>query len=144
MNTNRFPKCSRYQSAWPCPASETGSAAQHALQVSIRTRPDDAAVMSVCGDIDIATAPLLVPYLQKVTAGPGGLVLDLTRVPFLGCVGMALLDTAASRTRRRHAALTTVVQPQVRRILHRAGLDTTLACCDTVDEALAVARRACN
>lgn len=100
--------------------------------------------MVVCGEVDITTVPVLAPYLWKVTADHGDLVLDLTRVPFLGCTGMALFETAASRVRRRNATLTTAAQPQVRRILNLTGLDTTLGCCDTVDEALAAARRIRN
>lgn len=114
------------------------------LQVGIEHRTDGIAVLSVCGEIDITTAPVLVPYLRKVTIDNGDLVLDLTRVPFLGCTGMALFDSAASRVRRRNANLTTAAQPQVRHILHRTGLDTTLGCCDTVDDALAAARRIPN
>lgn len=89
------------------------------------------------GDIDLATAPALEPHLSRASADGTDLVLDLTEVPFLGCVGMAMFDAAANRVRRRRATLTTAVQPHVRHILHLAGLDATLGCCDTVAEAVA-------
>ncbi|WP_162603298.1 STAS domain-containing protein [Rhodococcus oxybenzonivorans] len=143
MNIESFSACTPNLWGWPDPASKTTSTAPM-LQVGIQNRTGGIAVLVVCGEIDITTAPVLAPYLRKVTADSGDLVLDLTGVPFLGCTGMALFDTAASRVRRRNATLTTAAQPQVRRILHLTGLDGTLGCCDTVDEALAAARRIRN
>ncbi|QIX53945.1 STAS domain-containing protein (plasmid) [Rhodococcus sp. DMU1] len=121
----------------PPPAPGTALAPSPALEVDLDARLDGPAVLTVRGDIDIATAPVLEPHLSRASADGTDLVLDLTGVPFLGCAGMAMFDAAANRVRRRHATLTTAVQPHVRHILHVVGLDTTLMCCDTVAEAVA-------
>ncbi|ANZ28634.1 hypothetical protein A4U64_27285 (plasmid) [Rhodococcus sp. WB1] len=107
------------------------------MQVHLDPCPDGPFVLTVRGDIDLATAPALEPHLSRASADGPALVLDLTGVSFLGCVGMAMFDAAANRVRRRRATLTTAVQPHVRHMLHLAGLDATLACCDTVAEAVA-------
>ncbi|EME64082.1 hypothetical protein G352_13622 [Rhodococcus ruber BKS 20-38] len=117
------------------PAADRPSAP--ALQVHLDPCPDGPLVLTVRGDLDLATAPALEPHLSRASADGTDLVLDLTEVPFLGCVGMAMFDAAANRVRRRRATLTTAVQPQVRHVLHLTGLDATLGCCDTVAEAVA-------
>ncbi|MDM7490238.1 hypothetical protein QYS60_00420 [Rhodococcus sp. GXMU-t2271] len=42
---------------------------------------------TVRGDIDLATAPPLEPHLSRASAEGTDMVLDLTGVSFLGCVG---------------------------------------------------------
>ena len=59
---------------------------------------DGVAVLGVCGEIDMATAPLFEKAIDDVLADdPPTLVIDLTEVTFLASVGLRLLATANKR-----------------------------------------------
>jgi anti-sigma B factor antagonist len=53
-------------------------------------------VVHAAGDVDLATAPLLVLALSEATAAPGAreVVVDLTKVEFFGAIGLTTLLTA--------------------------------------------------
>jgi anti-anti-sigma factor len=57
---------------------------------------DDLTIVTVTGDLDLATAPLLSAELSSTTEGQTRprVVIDLTDVAFLACVGMAVLVKA--------------------------------------------------
>jgi anti-sigma B factor antagonist len=74
-------------------------------QIDIGVRPvrDGVALVTVTGEIDIATVPSLRGALSPLTADPAVrlLVCDLSKVSFLGCAGTSvLLDTRAALTAR--------------------------------------------
>jgi anti-sigma B factor antagonist len=56
-------------------------------------------VVRAAGDVDLATAPLLVLALSEATAAPGAreVVVDLTKVEFFGAIGLTALLTATCR-----------------------------------------------
>lgn len=98
---------------------------------------DRVAVIAVSGDLDILTAPELTKAIQVATREePVALIVDLSRVTFLGVAGMNLLITA-----HRNAAPSTrfgVVAdgPITYRPLKLLGIDAILALYRTLVDAL--------
>lgn len=98
-------------------------------------------VVSVAGEIDMATAPTLRAAVQAAIRESAGeaCVLDLTAVTFLGSSGLSALVEAAQLSEARREPLRIVVdanRPVIRPIMV-TGLDDVLALYHTVDEALA-------
>jgi len=95
---------------------------------------ESSVVVSVAGEIDIATAPELSEALGAVVCRhPGGIIVDLTDVDFLGAAGLTVLLDA----RKRATACDTwfdLVCPQAlpRRVIALAGLEVALSLQDTV------------
>lgn len=97
---------------------------------------DGVVVLSVHDVVDAATAPELGAAIDKVLdAGPAALVLDLTAVSFLASAGMTTLMKAKERAGDLGFAVV-ADGPATSRPLRLLGLDTELAVCATVDEAL--------
>ncbi|WHT22952.1 anti-sigma factor antagonist [Crossiella sp. CA-258035] len=96
-----------------------------------------AVVLSVTGELDLATVPVLEQHVQAALEGlPGGrLVLDLREVGFLSSAGLALL---AEHTARNDVWVV-ADQHAVIRPLTVTGLLATLRLAPTVDQALAPA-----
>jgi anti-sigma B factor antagonist len=70
------------------------------LQVE-RSRSDGYDVLTVEGELDIATAPRMLSALNEALAGSDGpLLVDLTRVLFMDSTGLALLMNARRRAQR--------------------------------------------
>ncbi|MFD9889902.1 STAS domain-containing protein [Amycolatopsis sp. NPDC059027] len=67
------------------------------LFLTITRRGDDTAVLTVVGDIDVATADQFRAALLRCDARCSGLVVDLSRVDFLGCAGVRALLNAGER-----------------------------------------------
>jgi len=88
----------------PCPgAGVTGVRDQ--LSGSIRA-DDGVAVLSLRGEIDIATVPLLRDLVDRAfAAGAPRIVVDLAAVDFLDAGGLSVLVTAAERARMSGASL---------------------------------------
>ncbi|MEU8712058.1 STAS domain-containing protein [Streptomyces sp. NPDC048663] len=83
-----------------------------------------ATVMTLHGEIDLATSIPLMSRLDARTAGPcPDLVLDLRPVSFIDCAGLSVLCRALNRVRARHGRLRLVTDSvRFRRILRAAGL----------------------
>lgn len=85
----------------------------------------DAAVLSVRGEIDLETAPtlseLLLPVLER---GTGAVVVDLSEVPFMDSSGVHFLVDTLRRLQDqgRRLAVTCRGRGQVHRLLAVAGL----------------------
>lgn len=84
-----------------------------------------AATVTVCGEVDFATAGILTQQLSEIAARePDRLVIDLGEVEFLDAAGVHAI------TRTRHALpehCPLVLQspaPQVRKVLEMTGLDS--------------------
>ena len=84
---------------------------------------DDAVVVVVVGEIDIATAPLLEQRLTEVEAGdPRMLIIDLDRVSFMDSTGLqVLVSHTLSETNGRRIRLTRG-SPQVQRLFKISGM----------------------
>jgi anti-anti-sigma factor len=67
----------------------------------------DCSVITVTGDIDMVTAPVLAGYLRRhLLASPGRMVIDLTDVSHLGAAAMAVLVDAATIGAQRGTRVT--------------------------------------
>ncbi|MDF3313019.1 STAS domain-containing protein [Rhodococcus sp. T2V] len=111
------------------------------LQILIDETGDGPTMLTVCGDLDIVSAPILAACLHQATHHPGpGVVVNLLDVPFLGCPALAVLTAAADELGRNHRALTIAADEPHRRLLHRTRIDTTIGCYPTVTDAFRAAR----
>ncbi len=92
------------------------------LEIDIIQR-DDAVVLVVEGEIDIATAPLLEQRLTEVEAGDSPrVIIDLDRVSFMDSTGLQVLVAhTLSETNGRRIRLTKG-SPQVQRLFTVSGM----------------------
>ncbi len=97
------------------------------------------AVLSVRGEIDIASAPQLREQLiELIGQGHRQIVVDLERVEFLDCTGLGVLVCALTEQRRHHHELALVcTQRHILKVFEVAGLTTVFRLHHSVDSALA-------
>src|SRR4029077_20037447 len=90
-------------------------------------------VVTVAGEIDIATATRLRERLFELAASSRPLVADLDPVPFIDSAGLAALGGAANRAAAHGGSLHVVcARPQVRQLFRLTGLDRTLTTARTL------------
>lgn len=105
--------------------------------VSVR---DEATVLTVAGEVDLATAPALENAIDSTLGGkPAALVIDLSEVSFLASAGMAALVGAHQRAGGTRIAVV-ADGPATSRQLRMTNLDQVFALHPTLDEALAALR----
>jgi anti-sigma B factor antagonist len=104
------------------------------LQVSHR---GDVVVISVTGEIDVATAPRLAAALAQPADSPA-IVVDLTNVEFLDSSGLNVLAARAQEASREGGRFRVVVPRLnvIRRVIEITNLVETLGIAETLDEAL--------
>ncbi|MGH3761101.1 STAS domain-containing protein [Actinophytocola sp.] len=109
------------------------------LTVDIDAR-GTAVVVSVRGELDLATVPVLRDRLDsvgEVSAEPSPLVIDLSAVTFIGSAGLALLVDQHNRCQDRGIPLELVATGSVvPRAIQVTALDQVFSVHDTVDEAI--------
>ncbi|MFE4964747.1 anti-sigma factor antagonist [Streptomyces sp. NPDC056660] len=95
-------------------------------------------VLEFRGEIDIAAATEIAPYLDRVTAREGTrVVIDLLHVDFFDCSGLRLLYRARGRVLERGGQLQLVcTHPLTVRVLKVTGLSQLLPPLATLDAAL--------
>jgi anti-sigma B factor antagonist len=95
-------------------------------------------VLEFRGEIDIAAAVEIVPYLDRVTARPGArIVIDLRQVEFFDCSGLRLLHRARTRVLDHGGQLHLVcTHPLTLRVLRVTGTARLLRPHPTLDAAL--------
>lgn len=95
-------------------------------------------VLEFRGEIDIAAATEILPYLDRATAQPDvRVVIDLSPVEFLDCSGLRLLYRARSRVLDREGRLLLVcAHPLTLRIMRVTGLTRLLPPLPSLDAAL--------
>ena len=71
-----------------------------AFRIDQRPREDGAVVVSVFGDVDLATGPQLDATLKGLAAQKRTAVLDLAGVGFMDSTGLGLLIQATRESRR--------------------------------------------
>jgi anti-sigma B factor antagonist len=104
---------------------------------------DDILILMVEGDVDGLTAPRLTSAVSDAFRALAGrpLVLDLTKVKFLGSTGLRLLrDSAYEAVHHQGLQPLRVVVDQARPVIRPieiVGLDQILALYHTVDDAIA-------
>jgi anti-anti-sigma factor len=92
-------------------------------------------LVTVAGDIDIASAPSLRRHLLSIP--DSSTVLDLSGVQLLSAAGLTELIDLRDRLTRADARLALAAAPRlVRRVLAITGLDDTMMLADTVDDAV--------
>ncbi|QUC58382.1 anti-sigma factor antagonist [Streptomyces sp. A2-16] len=95
-------------------------------------------VLEFRGEIDIAAAMEVLPWLDRVTAQPGArLVIDLSGVEFFDCSGLRLLYRARARVLDHHGSLLLVcTHPLTLRIIRATGLSRLLPPLPSLEAAL--------
>ncbi|MER5209861.1 anti-sigma factor antagonist [Streptomyces sp. NPDC002838] len=95
-------------------------------------------VLEFRGEIDIAAAVEIIPYLDRVTGRPDvRLVIDLSGVEFFDCSGLRLLHRARARVLDNGGRLLLVcTHPLTLRVLRVTGLSRLLPPMPTLDAAL--------
>ena len=111
-------------------------------QMQLRTEVVDIAgwsVVSVFGEVDVATAPELKERLTGlVNEGRVKLVLDLSGVDFLDSTGLGMIVSALKRARTHGGDLRIVcTESRITRLFEITGLDKALTVLPTVDAAVA-------
>lgn len=108
------------------------------LTLSERHCPDDVVVVSMSGELDIATSPQLDGYLVDLAAaGHHRLVLDTAQLTFCDASGIGVLVRARARAdgQRGWVRLATVA-PRLRKVLAILALLTVLPAFDDVSRAI--------
>lgn len=104
------------------------------------TTQDGVTVLTVAGEVDLATAPALETALESVLAAkPEALVIDLTAVGFLASAGMATLVAAHQRAGNTTVAVV-ADGPATSRQLKLTSLDQVFSLYTTLDAALTALR----
>ena len=117
-------------------AGEDQGARDHRITVETRQAPGYSLV-TVAGEVDIATAPQLRNRLATLTGRRCALMIDLDRVTFIDAAGLGVLAAAAGRARRSGGCLAVVCsQRQVRRLLTITSLDGKIPAVITLDDAM--------
>jgi anti-sigma B factor antagonist len=98
----------------------------------------DAHVVTVSGELDVATAPLLRDEISRaVDEGAREIVVDLLQVPFIDSVALGILVAASKRAKERGDVLSVVCdEPRIARIIQITGLDRILRVHRSLREAL--------
>lgn len=98
----------------------------------------NAQVITVSGDLDVATAPRLREELTQASSeGVTEIVVDLLRVPFVDSVGLGVLVAASKRTAARGGVFRVVCEDRrIARIVEITGLGRVLCLHPTLREAL--------
>ncbi|MFD6160924.1 STAS domain-containing protein [Nocardia sp. NPDC060256] len=111
------------------------SAESRALQVQLNW-VDSAAILTVGGEVDAASAPQLQSGIEDALgAEPALLVVDLSGVRFFGSAGLSVLLFAVEAAAKD--GLRVVASAQVRRPIEVTGLDGILDVFDSLQDALA-------
>lgn len=106
-----------------------------ALVVQVRREPGYA-IVTVAGDVDIATAPQLRQSLAALAAGPP-VIADLDQVSFIEAAGLGVLAAAARQAAAHGGSLhVACAQPRTRKLLRLTGLAGPLRLTRTVAEAI--------
>ena len=102
------------------------------LNVSSRFH-DDHTIVTICGEIDLYTAPRLHSELAGLLAEgmPARVVIDMSGVEFCDSTGMNVLLSCLRRARERGGELEIAApKPAVRKILQVTGLDSVFTLVD--------------
>ena len=108
--------------------------------LTIRTRREPGyVVVTVAGEIDIATVARLRERLSALAAGGLPLVADLDQVSFIDATGLGALAGAAREATEHGTSLHVVcARPQTRRLFRVTGLDRQIPLAHDLAEVLRV------
>ena len=96
------------------------------VTIDVQAGPDSATV-SIRGELDLVTNPVLAEQLNRVLRNrPGRLVFDLAGTTFMDCGSARLIARAGRSLPGGQRPVIRHPGPGVRRILELTGLDTSL------------------
>jgi anti-sigma B factor antagonist len=108
-------------------------------ELAIRTEQADGwTVVSVAGEIDIATVSQLRPALESAVSGGAQVTADLSGVTFMDSTGLGVLIQALKHSQATGGDFRLVVtQPNVKKVLEITGLTELFSIHDSLADALA-------
>jgi anti-anti-sigma factor len=90
---------------------------------SVAERPEGGAIVTVFGELDVATAPRLRAALEEALAADGEVEIDLRGCGFVDSSGIATLVWGAMQLKNRNRRLLLLgARERVRRIFDLAGI----------------------
>jgi anti-sigma B factor antagonist len=99
----------------------------HPIDIQVEAH-DEELVVSVVGDLDMATSPTLSNVLRSSPPSHGTVVLDLSRVDFMGSSGVAtIIDAREDLAGRGQDLVLRLPSDPVQRVLALTGVDELLA-----------------
>jgi anti-sigma B factor antagonist len=108
-----------------------------ALAVQVRLQPAHS-IITVAGEIDIATAPRLCEPLAALARSGRPVIVDLDQVTFIDAAGLRVLAAAARQAAAHRGSLHVIsARHQVRQVFALTGLDRQIPLARTRAEALA-------
>lgn len=113
----------------------SGENAPRLLDVAVRTE-NGTAIVTVQGEVDMASAPQLQAALEDAQRGGDPLIVDMSEVGFLGSAGLSVL-LVISEAADPGTGLRVVVSDAVRRPVELTGLDKLLSIHESLEAALA-------
>ena len=94
-----------------------------------------ATVLTVTGELDLATSPALEAELERASSGPELVILDLRCVTFMDSTGLSLLVKAQRRAQDSRRRLAVVKGgAQVQRLLTLTGVAERLTLIDSPEQ----------
>src|SRR5687767_12355707 len=100
-----------------------------------RADHDGVAVLTLRGELDLATAPVLQRQLEAIGGAGAPIVIDLSDCGFIDSTGLTVLVEAAEQDGRRIAIVG--ANPQVRRVFEITAVETLVPLFETMAEARA-------
>ncbi len=122
----------------PVGSSAPRSLPDEVLVIRVR-RKSKYVLVTVAGEVDIATAARLRERLRALAVSGRPLVADLERVSFMDASGLGALASAARLAAEHGASLQVVcARERIRRLFRLTGLDGTIPLARTMAEALQI------
>jgi len=102
------------------------------------------AVVALCGELDLADAPVVASHLIAAVAAFGpSIIVDLAGLEFIDCCGLGVLVRVQKWTRESGGDMYLVgPRPQLRRVLETTGLTGVFSIHPSLDQAMTGARLA--
>lgn len=115
------------------------SVAQNPLSIKVTLPREDAALLTIEGDLDIDTATELQHHVaNQLHHGRRHFLLDVSSVPFMDSSGMNIILRVYQEVRQISGGVYVIAPtPAVRRILDLTGVSLTVQTVESVEEALA-------
>jgi anti-anti-sigma factor len=102
------------------------------------------AVVTLCGELDLADAPVVASHLMAAVAAFGpSVIVDLAGLEFIDCCGLGVLVRVQKWTRNGGGDMYLVApRVRVRRVLEAVGLISAFSVYPSVEQAVTGARLA--
>lgn len=99
---------------------------------------DGAMCLSVSGDLDLASVPLLLGHLNRAAEGTANVIIDLSGLRYIDSSGInTLLAAGKIFARKGHQIVLAAASPMMLRLLRIINLEQAMPIFPTVEAALA-------